>query len=481
MIVLLTSQRRQTHIVGLMLLLFILCTATRSYADRPNLVFIIADDCTFRDIGCYGGQAHTPNIDGLAEQGMQFNNCFQTAPMCSPTRHNIYTGLYPVKSGAYPNHTFAKNGTKSVVHYLKPLGYRVGLSGKRHIAPDSVFPFDYLGQGKKNPDMAAISQWIKESKASQSPFCLFACSNEPHSPWDKGDASRYPPSEVKLPPYVVDTPELREAWSHYLAEITYFDGQVGQILELLNQHQLTENTLVMVVSEQGNSFPFAKWTCYENGLQSALIVRWPGKVEAKRQTDALVEYVDVLPTFVEAAGGTPAKTLDGKSFLPVLLGKTEEHKTHTYGLMTTRGIISGSEAYPIRSIRDHRHRLILNLNHEAEFENALTHGKLYQTIRRKAEQHPPSAELVHRYAHRPAIELYDIVEDPMNIRNLAEDPSKTAVIQELRHQLEAWMQSQGDEGMATEMRAKERQSPARNQAKKKSSKKNKRQKAKAST
>ena len=71
----------------------------------PNIVFIIADDCKFRDIGCYGGQAFTPNIDRLSTQGMKFSNCFQAAPMCSPTRHNIYTGLYPVKSGAYPNHT----------------------------------------------------------------------------------------------------------------------------------------------------------------------------------------------------------------------------------------------------------------------------------------------------------------------------------------------------------------------------------------
>ena len=100
---------------------------------KPNFMFFIADDCTYRDIGCYGGQALTPHIDKLATQGMKFNQCFQAAPMCSPTRHNIYTGLYPVKSGAYPNHTFAKKGTKSVVHYLKALGYRIAISGKLHM------------------------------------------------------------------------------------------------------------------------------------------------------------------------------------------------------------------------------------------------------------------------------------------------------------------------------------------------------------
>ena len=109
-------------------------------ADRPNLVFVIADDLTFRDVGCYGGQAHTPISTAWPRRECGFTRCFQAAPMCSPTRHNIYTGLYPVNSGAYPNHTYAKEGTNSIVQYLKPLGYRVALSGKTHIGPREVFP-----------------------------------------------------------------------------------------------------------------------------------------------------------------------------------------------------------------------------------------------------------------------------------------------------------------------------------------------------
>jgi len=81
-----------------------LALSAQAQTERPNVVFILADDCTFRDIGCYGGQAHTPNIDRLAKEGMRYTRCFQAAPMCSPTRHNIYTGQYPVKTGAYPNH-----------------------------------------------------------------------------------------------------------------------------------------------------------------------------------------------------------------------------------------------------------------------------------------------------------------------------------------------------------------------------------------
>lgn len=424
--------------------------AAETEATRPNLVFIIADDCTFRDIGCYGGQAHTPNIDRLAKEGMRLTKCFQAAPMCSPTRHNIYTGLYPVRSGAYPNHTFAEPGTKSIVHYLKPLGYRVALSGKTHIGPQEVFPFEYGGKGN-NPDMQAIDQMMSECKSSSTPLCLFACSNEPHSPWNKGDASRYPPDEIELPPYLVDTPVVRENFSNYLAEITYYDDQVGQILGLLDKHEMRDNTLVMVVSEQGNSFPFAKWTCYGNGLQSAMIVRWPGKVQPGSESDAMVEYVDVTPTFVEAAGASPDQVLEGKSMLPVLTGQTDKHKEFSYGVMTTRGIINGSDEYAIRTVRDKQYRLVWNLNHETKFTNACTQAKYFQSMVELAKSGDSNAErLVQAYHHRPEFELFDCDADPLEMNNLAADPNFAPVVKRLKGRLDAWMESQGDRGIETE-------------------------------
>lgn len=426
-------------------------------APPPNLVFIIADDCTFRDIGCYGGQAHTPHIDKLAAEGMRFERCFQAAPMCSPTRHNLYTGLYPVKSGAYPNHTMAYPDVRSIVHYLKPLGYRVAQSGKKHFHPPRVFPFENLGTGK-NPDMDRIGALFADSAKTGEPFCLFACSNEPHSPWNKGDASRYPPEKIQLPPYIVDTPRVREEFGRYLAEITYYDGQVGEILARLDRHGLRDNTLVMVVSEQGNAFPFAKWTCYDHGLQSAMIVRWPGRVASGAVTRAMVEYVDVTPTFIEAAGGDPVPGLDGRSFLPVLLGKANRHKDHVYGIMTTRGIINGSDAYAIRSVRGERFKLILNLNHESEFTNACTQSGLYDSMRAKAETGDAVARrLVQAYQHRPRLELYDIKSDPLEMTNIADDPRHASTIAGLRERLESWMKEQGDEGVPTELRANERQ------------------------
>ena len=432
-----------------------------SDGNGPNFLFVIADDCTFRDIGCYGGQAITPNIDGLAHQGMRFTQCFQAAPMCSPTRHTIYTGLYPVKSGAYPNHTFVKNGTKSIVHYLKPLGYRIHLSGKTHVAPKEAFPFEYSGE-KNNPDFEAIDELMAESKRDNSPFCLFACSNEPHSPWNKGDSSQYDSSTITLPPYFVDTQETRKNMADYLAEVTYFDWQVGELLTLLDKHGMAENTMVVVVSEQGSSFPFGKWTCYDTGLQSACIVRWPNKIKGKSVTDALVEYVDIAPTFIDAAGGMPVDAIDGKSFVPVLTGKSTTHKDFVFGEMTTRGINKGSPYFGIRSVRSDKYKYIINFTPHVTFQNACTNSNIFASWREKAlAGDATAAEKVYRYENRPAEEFYAIDKDPYEWTNLANDPQYAQCKAELKEELSRWMEECDDRGQQTELEALEHQGRGR--------------------
>jgi uncharacterized sulfatase len=440
-------------------LLTLLCVGGLAVAaESPplNFVLIIADDCTHRDLEVYGGQAKTPHLNRLAAEGKKFTRCFQAAPMCSPTRHSLYTGLYPVKSGAYPNHTLAHDWVRSIAAYLKPAGYRAFLSGKTHIEPRSVFPFEYSRQDN-NPDPQAMDRALGECAQSNTPFLLIAASNEPHSPWDKGDASAYPPASLRLPPVLVDTPDTREAFSRYLAEITYFDAQVGEVLALLDKHGQRTNTLVMVLSEQGNSFPFAKWTCYDAGLQSGCIVRWPGRVKPASTSDALVEYVDVVPTLLEAAGLPRPEILDGRSFLPVLTGQAGRHKEFVFGLQTSRGINFGPEHYGIRSARNERYLYIRNLTPEAVFQCAASRHPTFQTWQRLAAEGDEQAKrLVHDYQHRPAEELYDVSADPWNRTNLIANSKLASVREELRRQLEAWMKSQGDQGQATEMAALER-------------------------
>lgn len=440
---------------SLFVLFTALCPLFSAWA-QPNLLLIIADDCTYRDMEVYGGQAKTPHLNKLAGEGMKFTRCFQAAPMCSPTRHCLYTGIYPVKSGAYPNHTMAYEWVKSIATYLNVADYTTHLSGKTHISPKSVFPFEYSGKDN-NPDPTVFAQVVKSAADTKKPFLFIATSNEPHTPWNKGDPSQYPPASLKLPPVLADSPDTREGFSKYLAEITYFDSQVGELIGLLDQSGQRDNTLVIVLSEQGNSFPFAKWTCYDAGLQSACIARWPGKVKPGSVSDALVEYVDVTPTFLEAAGVTRPEVMDGRSFLPVLKGEATTHKTHVFGLQTTRGIHGGSEHYGIRSVRDSRYRYILNLTPEATFQNAATGDptfKTWQTMAAAGDAH--AKRLVHDYQQRSTEELYDCEADPWNRTNLIADEKLSTVRDDLRAKLDTWMKQQGDKGQATEMKALER-------------------------
>ncbi len=428
---------------------------TKKVEGKPNLVFILADDCSYWDIGAYGSKdAITPNIDKLASGGKKFTRCYQAAPMCSPTRHNLYTGLYPVKTGAYPNHTMAKDGTKSIVHYLKPLGYRVALAGKRHIAPEEVFPFEYLTDGNTVDDYPAVDRFMKDASSRDEPFCLFFCSKEPHTPWDKGDPSLFPPEKLILPPFFVDTKDTRENFSRYLAEINYLDWQVGQVLDLLDHNGLADNTLLIFSSEQGNSFPFSKWTCYDVGVHSAFIARWPGYIDPGTVSDALIEYSDVLPTFIEVAGGVPPAYLDGKSLLRLLLGKTEKHKDSAFSLQTTRGINNGSPYYGIRSVVTDRYRYIYNLTPDVPFQNNITQKetwwKSWQSV---AEADAFAARMVRNYQYRPGRELYDVKKDPYCMHNLADDPAYKEIIKELHGKLMAWMEACNDKGQETEMEA----------------------------
>lgn len=428
--------------------------------NKPNLVLFMADDCTYFDLGCYGSaDSKTPNIDKFASEGLRFTNAFQAAPMCSPTRHNLLTGLWPVKTGAYPNHTFAKEGTLSIVHHLRPAGYKVALIGKSHVQPKSVFPWDLYAPLTKSNDInfAAVDSFINVCAAKHEPFCLIVTSNQPHTPWNKGNPAQFNPEKIKFPPYYVDLPETRVGFCKYLAEINYMDQEFGTLLDRLDKKKLTDKSVVVYLSEQGNSLPFAKWTCYDAGVHSACVVRWPGKTKPNTTSDALVEYVDVLPTFLEIAGVKPSDPLDGKSFVPVLKGEANEHKQYTFSLQTTRGIYSGSEYYGIRSVADKKYRYILNLTPEIDFQNTETKGRLFKQWQLKAQSDTLARWITDKYQHRPAIELYDLENDRFCMNNIAGKPENKAIVERMDKALKEWMASCGDEGQGTEMQAADHQ------------------------
>lgn len=431
-------------------------TAQTHQQDRPNLVLFISDDCSYYDLGCYGSKdSKTPAIDNFAKEGMRFSKAYQAAPMSSPTRHNLYTGIWPVRSGAYPNHTHANDGTNSIVQQLHPLGYKVALVGKSHIGPASVFPFDKYFPPLKGQelDWASLERFISECIAAKDPFCVIVASHQPHTPWNKGDASQFNPDSVSLPPMYVDCPDTRKDFTKYLAEINYMDGEFSTLLNMLDKKKASASSVVVYLSEQGNSLPFAKWTCYDAGVHSACLIRWPGIIPAGSSSDALIEYVDVLPTFVDIAGGKPITPMDGKSFKGVLTGKSGKHKDYSFSLQTTRGIFDGSDYFGIRSVFDGRYRYILNLTPEMEFRNTFTKSKLFQEWQSLGATDPHAAEVTHDYSFRPKEELYDVASDPYCRLNLIQDPELTDKVAELSAELKKWMDYCDDKGQQTELEA----------------------------
>ena len=443
-------------------------------AGKPNILLIMSDDQTWRDNGCYGNpDVKTPNIDRLARAGMRFTRCFTATAMCAPTRQQLYTGIFPVRNGAYPNHSRVYDGTKSIVHHLKALGYRVGLAGKRHFGPAASFPFENV----KN-----TGEFITLDKSQ--PYCLIVTSHSPHLPWSAGKASAYNADKLTLPPYIADTPDMRQALCRYYAEITDFDREVGQATKLVDASGQADDTIFIYTSEQGAQVPHGKWTCYDVGLRTALVVRWPRRVKAGSVAHAMVQYVDVVPTLVAAAGGKVPEGLDGRSFLQVLLGKTDKHNDYVYGAHTTRGIISGSECYPVRSVRSETFKYIRNLNYKTTFRNTLIvsdKANYWRSWVAAAKTDKKIAKLVTLYQNRPAEELYDIVKDPYELTNLAGEAAHAKTKAALSRKLDEWMARQGDKGNATEMKARQRQGRGKSAPKRKGGQKTKRAKAKETT
>ncbi|GGG84171.1 heparan N-sulfatase [Parapedobacter pyrenivorans] len=431
---------------------------------RPNIILIMADDLDSRQLSCYGGEnLKTTHIDQLAADGMQFNAMIASEAMCVPTRASLFTGLYPVRHGAYQNHKPVYDGLKSVVHYLNDLGYRVGLTGKDHMTrPKSIFPFDIVPGFEPNcvsPTDNYFLDSVRNYIVQDEPYCLFVMSNNPHRPWTVGDPDEFDASELKLPPHWVDTELTRENFRLYLAEVRRLDNQVGDIMNLLKETGQDKNTIVVFLGEQGPQFPGGKWTLYDNGQKSSMIVKWPGTVEPDTQTDAIVQYEDVTPTLIDILGGDPISGLDGSSFKSVLKNHAAGHREVAFGIHNN---IPEGSAYPMRSIRGNRYKLIWNLTPDSAYyiKYSMNNEKPdldWPTWLQVATHNDEARKLTERIVRKPEVEFYDLENDPYELENLAGKSTYQEMIADYSAQLKAWMADQGDKGAALDVPIKRKQ------------------------
>lgn len=440
--------------------------------ERPNFIIMLGDDISAVSLGGFGSEnpGTSPHIDRLAKEGVAFSNMFVSQAICAPVRAELYTGLQPVRNGVFQNHQATYEKTKSVVHYLTDLGYRVALTGKQHIRPKSVYPFEILpgfpaGANDRyvsTEDWSAVESFIERD--SEQPFCLIICSIHAHSPWDSGDSSEWEVDEIKLPPHFPDTIESRLHYREYLAEVKLFDSQVGTSLEMMDRLGLNDTTALIVLDENGAGMPGGKWSNYDWGVRSACVMQWPKRYQAKIQTDALAMYCDILPTLIDAAGGVPPDDLDGRSLMGLITGKATTHREHAFFVYNNSG--SGT-AYPSRAATDGQYKLVWNLTPDAISAHPTINGFdygfedkmmdrperfIYLSWLEKAKTDPEAQRMVDRYRQRPEFQLFDLNADPWELNNLAGKTDYSGHQQRLLAAIKNWMEQQGDAGAAIDVK-----------------------------
>ena len=429
-----------------------LLTRAASSAEEgnvPNFVIYMSDDHGMQFAEPYGNtEIRTPNLAQLAREGVRFDRAFNASPVCGPSRTALFTGQWPARNGAEPNHMPPRAGFADLIGVLKSLGYETASIGKvAHGGWETLYGFDYVvGPRSGVLDVTSAKQFLRERDTTK-PLCLFFGAHFPHTPWVENHG--YDPDQLTLPPTLVDTPLMREHLARYYSSVTATDALLGDFRGLIDKH-VSGDTLFLYTSDHGAQLPFSKWDLYDAGTRLPFIVSWPGHLQPGTTSDATICLPDLLPTLIDLAGGDAPDGLDGESFAGVLRGTTSTHRDRTFA---TQSGDADCNVYPSRSLRTPEWKFIWNLHPEFQHHTFIsryteeTSGLVYwKSWLEAAQTDPVAAAKVQRYTTRPAEELYDLTADPHEQHNLAADPQHAPRVAAMRAELEAWMASQGDTG-----------------------------------
>lgn len=410
----------------------------QAQTKRPNFVFLISDDHSNPHLGCLGTPVQTPNLDRLASEGTRFNHCFVTSAQCSPNRSSILTGCSPHTTSTSRLHTPMPDWEPTFIDQLRAAGYFSGAFRKVHQgASFDKRTWDF--QGANQPFDKFFDALPKDK-----PFYLHMGFTDPHRPYKRG---KYPvmhdPAKVIVPPFLPDTPEIRDDLADYYNAIARMDADCGQVLKLLQDRGLADNTLVFFTGDNGMPFPGAKGTCYEPGINVPLLARWPGRIPANATKSEMIAHVDLAPTWLEAAGLQPTKKMQGRSFLPLLTGT---------GSYTPRDAVFSERNWhdnydPIRSVRTKSHKLIFNALPQlpyrpiGDLRDSPTWAS-YVAQARAAKLKPQHVRL--QQPVRPVVEMFDLEKDPFEFNNVVDNPQYTAVREQLKLKLSDWMHETSD-------------------------------------
>lgn len=404
--------------------------------SKANIIFYLADDQDITDYGVYGNEkVHTPAIDKLAQEGMLFNRAFTAQAICAPSRTQLFTGKYPLKNGAFANHTPTKPDISSVTKQMRELGYQVVLAGKSHVKPASVYDWDQEWEPAPKEgvprDYIPLENIERYFKSATKPFVMFITSKYPHGKYF--DVKNPEVKDIKFHPFdshlKSDKAYIKKRAGYYRS-IAEDNTQIEHVLKMVDKY-LTDNTLFIYSADHGVS---GKFTVKDIGLNVPFVARWPRVIKPGSTSGQLIHYTDVLPTFMDIAGGKQDSSMDGKSFLPILEGNDAPIHQYVYGIRTNQNIIN-AHIFPSRMIRDKRYKYIRNFNALEVLDKNLTNNpNINMLIRQGAMKHKDE----------PFEELYDLDKDPFEQINLINDPQLQNVKQRLKTQLFSWMAEQGD-------------------------------------
>jgi N-sulfoglucosamine sulfohydrolase len=409
---------------------------------KPDILVFIADDAGWRDFGCYGNPAiRTPNIDALAAAGLRMERAFVTSPQCSPSRTSMLTGEYAHTLGTEDLHTPLPEGKRTLAAYLKESGYFTGLIRKSHIGPDGLEQFDFTHDASDESQIAEFSNFLDQ--AGSGPFFMWYGFIDPHRSYTEGAFSPpHRPEEVIVPPYLADTEDTRADLALYYDEIGRLDRNIGLAVEELKRRGRYENTLIIILSDNGKPFSRAKGTLYDEGIRTPLIFHWPDRIANGRVSGELVSLISLAPTLLEAAGLSIPESMTGRSLLPLLMGEPFSGDRYIFA---ERNWHDCDEH--MRCIRSDTFKLIKNAYIEwphgtaADLAGSPSHQELLR-LRREGKLTPAQADIFQ--VPRPVIELYNVIDDPWELNNLAWDVRYRGIILGMHRELLDWMQRSGD-------------------------------------
>jgi arylsulfatase A-like enzyme len=405
----------------------------RQIMSRPNILYIHSHD-TGRYVQPYGYPVSTPAIQGLAEEGVVFRQAFCVGPTCSPSRAGLLTGQCAHSSGmiGLAHRGFSLNDySQHIVHTLRGAGYSSTLIGVQHVADKA----ERIGYDRVVPLPKTEAEFVAPAavnflrNAPEQPFFLSVGFDETHrvfhNPGESED-SRY----IRPPAPLPDTPETRQDMAAFKASARVLDDGMGAVFRALDESGLAGNTLVICTTDHGLAFPAMKCNLTDHGIGVMLIMRGPGGFTGGRVLDTMISHVDVFPTVCDLLGIEPPAWLQGRSFMPVIRGETDEINDEVYA-----GVTYHAAYEPQRCVRTRRWKYIRR------------YGERATPVLPNCDDSPSKdVWMAHGLRGRvvAAEQLYDVIFDPNEAHNLAGDPAMEPVLADMRARLNAWMQRTDD-------------------------------------